>query len=160
MPGATANPDDEAKLQWYAGELADAIEVAIRPWVIAVVHVRAGPAMSADLEEAALSAGRDAVAEIAPTVRTLLEQDIDDQTTTPLSILRGLVPHAAAVLADADIPVPARDAHAVELHPEDAYDLTPGGFDDFGDDVQAAGIAWGAAKAHVHLQRRRNEGRR
>ena len=35
------------------------------------------------------------------------------------------------------------------------YDLTPGGFLDFGDDVQAAGLTWGAAKAHVHRHRRR-----
>jgi hypothetical protein len=53
-----------------------------------------------------------------------------------------------------------RDAEAVRQFPADPYDLTPMTFADLDPELAEAGIAWGAAKAHVHLARRRTGGRR
>ena len=43
---------------------------------------------------------------------------------------------------------------------DDDYDLIIADFADLTPDLAEAGIAWGAAKAHVVLARRRREGRR
>jgi hypothetical protein len=40
------------------------------------------------------------------------------------------------------------------------YDLTPASFADVDPALHEPGLVWGAAKAHVHLARRRREGRR
>ena len=40
------------------------------------------------------------------------------------------------------------------------YDLSPASFADLAPALKEPGLVWGAAKAHVHLSRRRAEGRR
>ena len=42
-----------------------------------------------------------------------------------------------------------------DVFPDDAYGLTPTTFLDFGQTAHELGIAWGAAKAHTHLSKRR-----
>jgi hypothetical protein len=59
------------------------------------------------------------------------------------------------VLAGAGVPPVARDPVAVEAFPDDPYDLTPGSLADLDPGLVEAGIAWGAAKAHTVLRRRR-----
>ena len=44
--------------------------------------------------------------------------------------------------------------------PDDVYDLAPATFDDVSPDLHDPGLRWGAAKAHVHLKRRRAAGQR
>ena len=52
-----------------------------------------------------------------------------------------------------------RDAFAVQQFPDDDYDLAPPSFADVDPGLQELALTWGAAKAHLHLSRRRREGR-
>jgi hypothetical protein len=143
-----------------AETLAVAIEDALPDWVVrAVVRVASDAGREPDAEtiEAARDAGKRARAEIGAAVRALLETDIDEQRTNPLSILRGAVRYPTQVLRDAGVPtVAGRDDFAVRAFPEDVYDLTPATWADIDPSLQDPGITWGAWKAHVHLSRRRD----
>ena len=59
------------------------------------------------------------------------------------------------VLAAAGVPPVARDAFKERAFPDDCYDLTPAGWIDVDDSLQAPGMAWGAWKAHAHRARHR-----
>ncbi len=146
--------DDELALKGHADTLARLLSEAIPGWVRSAVTERVridDPAHMALVERA----GEQARAELEPELYELLSLDIDEQSSTPLTIARRAAEHAGVVLESLGVPPINRDQHAQQLHPNDLYDLTPGGFVDFGDDVQTAGLTWGAAKAHVHKQRRR-----
>lgn len=148
--------EDEAALARYGQALAEGIERALPGWVVANVErllvAWFGVADPAVVEHAE-AAGSAASAEVGPQVRALLDQDVDQQRTTPLALVRGAVHHPTAVLADAGVPPVQRDALAVKQHPDDVYDLTPATFADLDPALHEAGLAWGAAKAHVHLKR-------
>ena len=131
-------------IQEHATALADAIEKALPDWVRRCTErfgVDAGDAPSR------------AVADLMPRLRALLEADIDAQRTTPLAILREAVRYPTEVLRAADVPPVGRDDNDRAMFPDDDYGLTPASFADFGDEVSAAGIAWGAAKAWTHKSR-------
>jgi hypothetical protein len=132
-----------------AQALGDAVESALPAWVEAAVATRLGRAGGPDAEVAA----QRARAEICPRLRALLAQDVDDQRTNPLAILREAVRYPTEVLRAAGAPPVERDDFARERFPDDDYDLTPATFADFGPGVFEAGIAWGAAKAWTHKQR-------
>ena len=88
-------------------------------------------------------------------MRGLLALDIDEQRTTPLSLLRGAVRYPTEVLRAAGVPRVVRDEAQERLFPDDDYDLAPASFADVSPDLADVGLAWGAAKAFTHLQRRR-----
>ena len=140
-----------------AAALADAIDDVLPRWVkrsvqriIVAWRGKADPEVMA----AAADAGRRARSEVGPRVRELLEADVDAQATTPLSILRGAVRYPTEVLLTAGVPPVARDEHQERLFPDDVYDLTPANFADVDPGLAEPGLAWGAAKAFTHLQRR------
>jgi hypothetical protein len=151
-PDADDERADDAALAAYATALAEGIAAAIGPWVIASVERGAG---GLDLAEEAAAAAEVARREVGGAVRDLLARDVDAQATTPLALVRGAVRHPTAVLASAGVAPVARDPVAVEAFPDDPYDLTPGSLADLAPDLTDAGIAWGAAKAHTVLRRRR-----
>jgi hypothetical protein len=161
--GTAANPSDDpgdaAALAGYAAALADAVVAALPAWVERSVSARyadwSGEATPAEVREAAVIAGRQAVVEVEPPLRDLLATDVDEQRTNPLAILRRAVRHPTSVLAQAGVPPVERDAHAERLFPDDLYDLGPAAFADLGPAVHEPGLVWGAAKAHVILRRRR-----
>lgn len=161
-PGPSA--DDIAALGSYARALADGVEAAIGPWVqrsVARVHESVtGRPLPDGFHERAAAAGRDATAVVGPRVRNLLALDIDDQRTGPLDCVREAVPWPTAVLRAAAVPLVDRDAFAVRMFPDDDYDLTPASFADLDPGLLEPGLVWGAAKAHVHLARRRASGQR
>lgn len=157
------DPDDAAVLARYAEALADAIERAIPGWVDRVVRGALdaqGIAVDDDLRAAIAAAGERARAEGAPRVRRLLATDVDEQAGTPLAVLRALVVHPTGVLRAAGARPVARDEFQARNFPDDVYDLTPAAFADVDPALHEPGLTWGAAKAHVHLARRRREGRR
>ena len=139
-----------------AKALADRSEAARPGWVersVDRIHrAWAGPAPAA-VTRAAAEAGAAAAAEIGPRVRALLEADIDDQSTTPLSIARGAVRYPTAVLRAAGVPPVQRDRVEEDLFPEDDYGLTPARLADIDAGLAEPGLAWGAAKAWVHRRR-------
>ena len=153
------NPADLEALAACAGALAEGIERALPGWVERSVRERAGGERG-DLVPAAAAAGRAAAAAVGPVVRALLALDVDAQRVNPLEVVRGAVRFPTAVLAEAGVAPLGRDEVRVRLFPDDAYDLAPATFADLDPDLGSAGIAWGAAKAHVILARRRSEGRR
>ncbi|MCP5026743.1 MAG: hypothetical protein GY929_10720 [Actinomycetia bacterium] len=138
----------------YAEALADAIEATVPGWVERCVAERSG---STDLAEAGRAAGETAAAETIPAVRRLLATDIDDQWTNPLALIRAAVVHPTRVLNEAGVPPIPRDEFAERAFPEDVYGLIPASFADVDPRLHEPGLAWGAAKAHAHLTRRRGD---
>ena len=116
--------------------------------------------MPLDVADAAHAAGARAAAEVGARLRALLAEDVDEQRTSPLSILRGAVRYPTEVLAAAGVPPVRRDEFAERAFPDDVYGLTPAAWRDLGDAVQDAGVVWGAWKAKTVLDRRRAEGLR
>ena len=148
--------DDAAEL------LADGVLAALPGWVercVAEACERAGVA-AAGLGEQARAAGEHCAAEIGPPLRELLATDVDEQQTTPLSVLRSAVRFPTQVLADGGVPAPERDDFDASRFPDDPYGLTPASFANIDPELGPVGIAWGAAKAFEVLQRRRTEGMR
>jgi hypothetical protein len=109
---------------------------------------------------AAAEAGRRAVAEVGAAVRDLLATDVDQQRANPLAVLRSAVRYPAEVLAAAGVPPVVRSPFDEEAFPTDVYGLTPATWSDIDPDLHERGLVWGAAKAHVVLQRRKTEGKR
>jgi hypothetical protein len=157
------DPADAAALARYAADLGDALERAVPAWVDRSVRrvleaqgIGVDGPLAAEIAGAAARAGDDA----GPRVRALLATDVDEQAGNPLAILRSVVAYPTAVLRAAGArPVP-RDEFAERNFPDDVYDLSPAAFADVDPALHEPGLVWGAAKAHVHLARRRREGRR
>ena len=143
--------DDEARLAELAEELADGIVAALPGWVARCIAARS---VGVAVDDAAVAAaGRRAAAEVGPRVRSLLAADIDEQRTGPLALVRHAVAYPASVLSAAGVAPVERDADAVRLFPDDAYDLSPASFAELHPDLRGPGLEWGAAKAHVHRRR-------
>lgn len=156
-----ADPADEAALAAHARALGDGIDAAIAPWVVACVERvhRAWTGVRDDaVSAAAADAGARARTEVVPRIRRLLDTDIDEQRTSPLAIVRDAVRFPTEVLTSAGVPPVVRDAVAEAQFPDDAYDLTPGSLAELDPSLREVAIAWGAAKAFVHLARRRAAG--
>lgn len=149
---------DLAALQRHAATLANGIEEALGPWVERCVRTRvedSGGVFTPELRDRTTVVGRAAVETIVPRIRALLELDIDAQPTGPLAIVRTAVVFPTEVLRSAGVPPVERDESARSMFPEDDYDLTPASFAELDPALTEVGIVWGAAKAHVHLARRR-----
>ncbi|MCU1449817.1 MAG: hypothetical protein JWP02_1987 [Acidimicrobiales bacterium] len=144
-------------MEEHADALADGIEAALPAWVERsvdrVLRAWAGTADVNAVRADAARAGRDAATEVGVQVRALLDADIDDQRTTPLSLVRAAVRYPTRVLRAAGVPPVVRDEHQERLFPEDVYDLAPANFADVDPALAEVGLAWGAAKAYEHLQR-------
>jgi hypothetical protein len=141
---------DIERLDGYARALADGIEAALPGWVVRSVERRA-----TGLRAEAEAAGQRARAEVGPQVRSLLGTDVDRQWTNPLQLVRRAVVYPTAVLQRAGVPPVARDSFVERVFPDDVYDLSPASFAELDPTLAEAGIEWGAAKAHVVIQRRR-----
>jgi hypothetical protein len=160
-----ANPDDPADLEAlerYGSELVHAIEIALPAWVQRSVAARWAEQrddaeLPAPVQDAARDAAAAAVDDVLPPLRALLAEDVAEQRSNPLSLVRRAVVHPTRVLAAAGIEPVDRDAEASRLFPDDVYDLVPATFADLDQSVLEPGIAWGAAKAHVLLRRRRED---
>ena len=159
MPSGEKPLEGAAAVARYGERLAAAVEAALAPWVRAAVEARFGGPVPPELEAEVTEAAQRAVADVGSRLRELLALDIDDQWTNPLSIVRTAVGYPNAILAGAGVEPMGRDATEVAMNPEDIYGLAPAAFGDLGADVHEPGLVWGAAKAHLHLQRRRGEDR-
>ena len=139
-------------------ELVQALESALPEWVIDCVEKisvawegQTRPQLLAEAEQAA----KKCYDEVMPDLRALLLTDIDSQFVSPLSLIRKAVSFPTKVLRDNNVPEVNRDEFAIRNFPEDVYDLSPASFGDLNEELHVLGIAWGAAKAHTHLQRRK-----
>ena len=145
--------DDEATLQVYAALLVDSIDDALPRWVRRCVarYVTVDRTLEADV----LRAAQQARACVVPALRSLLSSDVDAQRVNPLAVVRDAVRFPTDVLMRAGVSPEARDPFASRNFPDDVYDLSPMSFGEIDPAVQEPGLLWGAAKAHVFLQRRR-----
>ncbi len=144
-----SSPTDAESIEPYARALGDSLVAGLPAWVEQAIVTRTASASAAEIA----STQAQALDLVETDLRAFLASDIDEQTTTPLAIARRVVAPVTALLAANDVAPAQRDDHARAMHPDDTFDLMPGGFVDFGDEVQSAGIAWGAAKAHIHMKR-------
>ena len=87
--------------------------------------------------------------------RNLRLLDTDQQWTNPLSLIRSAINYPNRILAAAGVAEADRDDQSARFQPEDVYDLAPASFADLDPELHDLGISWGAAKAHLHLQRHR-----
>ena len=88
----------------------------------------------------------------------LLTTDVDEQRTTPLSLLRDAVREPTRLLQELGaVPPSSPDGGRF---PDDVYGLGPATWSDVDPSLHEPGLAWGAWKAMTVLTRRRDEGLR
>jgi hypothetical protein len=80
-------------------------------------------------------------------LESLFSLPASDQRQSPLELYRSALAFPTEALGRSGVPPVPRDPTAVDLFPDDLYDLAPGGSLRLGDEVRAAHIAWGATKA-------------
>lgn len=97
--------------------------------------------------------------QVVPLLRALLSADIDEQHTTPLSVIRDALPIMTALLHRVGVSPAIRDDQQRRQFPDDDYDLAPASFADIDVSLGGPALEWGAAKAFVHKQRHGNERR-
>jgi hypothetical protein len=141
------------RVEPHATALADAVVAALPGWVERSVARRIGGDADPAVLAAARDAGRRAAAEVGEAVRTLVALDIDDQRSTPLTLLRAAVRYPTEVLQAAGVPPVERDPIQIRLLPDDLYDLSPASFADVDPALREPGLMWGAAKALAHRRR-------
>lgn len=147
---------DDDKLEQFAEQLLAGLQAHTAGWVSSVISARVLDTRVTELVENLTGDIDRVLVEVAQ----LLRADIDAQGANPLAIIRSLVPSLTQVLQNEGVAEVVRDPDAMRLFPGDVFDLTPGAFSDVHPELHMPGLAWGAAKAHVHLQRRRAEGQR
>lgn len=152
---------DDLDIETVASALLDAVVEATPSWVKrSVGHIVASQGLAVDDShtDRVADAGDRAQRYIETHLGELLRTDIDQQRSTPLTIVRDAARFPVEVLHAAG----AREVHRIDVDrwafPNDPFGVTPASLADMGPAVHEAGIAWGAAKAHVHLRRRRDEG--
>ena len=153
QPDATL-ADDEARLAAFATELANRIDAAIPRWVERSLREKGGVGfVEADVVPVA-DATRDA---IMPALRRILSADVDAGAGSPLAALRAGVGPMTERLTVWGAARPPRDEFQERQFPGDPYELGPAAFADVDPDLHEPGLVWGAARAHVHLRRRREQ---
>lgn len=149
--------DDEAKLADYARGLAEATDAELDGWIRRSVADRAPADVApADLEQVTATAIAAARSHVLPRLRILLAADIAEQRTGPLDMLRSAVRFATAALDELGARPVERGEFEERTFPDDRFDLSPASFADVAPALHEPGLLWGAAKAHVHLRRRRD----
>jgi hypothetical protein len=138
----------------YAQALHAAAVAALPRWVQRCVR-----SLASGLDDEAAEAGRRAALDVGERLRALLDTDIDEQRTNPLSVLRGAVVYPTEVLTAAGVAPVARDAFVERAFPDDIYNLVPASWRDIDESLQEPGLVWGAWKAKQFLERRRAEGK-
>jgi hypothetical protein len=140
----------------HATRLAEAVSAAVPGWVersVDRVLALTGTAPTPAVAEQAAEAARRAQAEVSAALNELLEADIDEQPTTPLTIVRRAVVYPTDVLREAGVAPVARDDTRRRLFPDDDYDLSPAALSELDEALTEPALAWGASKAYAHLQR-------
>lgn len=137
--------EDDTRYAEIAASLLSAIDRALAPWVEQTLNARGltDPA-TVTATVAAVRAGA------LPDLEQLLAADIDRHRSTPLEILRRAATPMTEVLAAHGL---QRDPRALE--DRDPFQIGPMTWSDLNEEVAEAGMTWGAAKAHIHISRRK-----
>lgn len=159
---AGVDPADEARFAEISAALVAAVEQAVPAWIERLIVGRVqqwSGHVSPEVVATAATAGTAASADVVPRMQALVETDLDDQRTNPLSLLRDTTRFAHDVLADLGVPAVARDQFSTRSFPDDSYGLVPAAWEDVDPALHELGLAWGAAKAFLFKARRRAEGK-
>lgn len=99
-----------------------------------------------------------AAAELLDRLAELLGTDVDEQRTTPLTLMRESVAAPTELLREAGaVPPSTPDA---DRFPDDVYRIGPATWSDVDPSLHEPGLTWGAWKAMTVLARRRDDGLR
>lgn len=153
-----SSAEDEAAFLRFGAELAALVAEALPGWVersVAAVLDEQGIEPTGAIRAEAAAAGVAARDDVAPRLRALLATDLDEQATGPLALLREAVRYPTDVLVAAGAAPVARDEFDQRAFPGDLFALAPAAFGDLDERLAEPGIRWGAAKAYLHLARRR-----
>ncbi len=142
--------DDLAAYRQYGEALVDAVRAELPGRCAALVRRLTGDAPDPGTEQAIDRVVADAVTRL----EVLVSADPAEPLSGPLERLRSATHPLTARFDELGVTPPTRDAMDIELRPDDRYGLGPMTFADLGPRTHEAGIAWGAAKAHLHLRRR------
>ncbi len=160
-PGRSGDRIDELDpVAPYAADLIAAVGRVTAQWVVRSVVETADavhPGAGAALVGEAARVGEQARVELVERLTELLGRDVEAQPRGPLVVLRDAVSFPTEGLRAAGIPAVDRDEVEVRAFPDDVYGLVPASFADFHPDLSDPGVAWGAAKAHVIMARRRGQ---
>jgi len=150
--------EDEARLVGYAADLADAIDAALPTWVERALRARAGAGGVPFVAEEVGDVVDETRAVVMAEVRAVLGADVDAAGGSPLAVLRRGVGPMTDCLRRWGAARPPRDEFHERRFPDDPYELGPASFADLAPELHEPGLLWGAARAHVHLRRRRDAG--
>lgn len=152
-------PTDDELLVRAAQDLLDAVDSTVGAWVERCVSdtcAAAGVVLDDRTRALTAEAAGRCRHEVVDELGRLLGADVDEQRGTPLQVLRAAVRFPTEVLAAVGVAPVERDEFDRLAFPQDRYGLTPAGFADVDASLAEHGITWGAAKAYVHLARRRD----
>ena len=148
-------------LEQASERLVDGVVEALPSWAEREVRrlldawARHAPVDRDGIAAAARRAGEAAAQRVGAELRLLFGLDPGDQRVTPLQVVRSAHVEVAPVLEAAGLPHVERDDFAERALPDDHYGLAPDTLADLGgEELNDAHLAWGAAKAAVHLARR------
>jgi hypothetical protein len=111
---------------------------------------RTPPDARVDAERAAVGAGRAASERIVDELRDLFARDVEQQSRTPLEIVRSAYREPTAVLAAVGVAPVVRDEFDERAWPDDRYGLVVHDLGDLGDaELAPLQMVWGLAKAKL-----------
>lgn len=147
--------EDEKRLGTYAAILAERIDRVLDDWVLrSLTKAARQGGVSVAVDE--IADVQTATREVAmPELRRLLSSDVDAAAGNPLAALRGSVGPMTEALQRWGAARPPSDEFRQRQFPADPYQLGPAAFSDLAAELHQPGLEWGAARAHVHLRRRR-----
>lgn len=149
--------EDEATLRSIAAELLAGIDASLDRWIERGLNERsAGQRGGLDAEVIG-----DVVAKtraiVMGDVERVLTADVDAGAGNPLAVLRDGVGPMTDALQAAGCEPATRDPFHQQAFPNDPYGLGPASFADVDEQLHELGLRWGAARAHIHLRRRREQ---
>ena len=151
---------EDERVNEYPQQLADAVQAVLASWLVRCVTdtARTSPSgLTTAILELADDMSRSASAVVMQELYELLDTDVDAQRANPLSVMRAAVRYPTEVLHAAGVAPVRRDAFAVRNFPDDIYNLSPAAWGDIDESLLEPGLVWGAWKAKVVLERRRDQ---
>lgn len=158
----SSHADDERRFAEIAATLSDAIIAAVPLWMLRTAEekaARSGVSLDRIDRDRIGAVATMLAAELAPRLEASLTADVDAGAPSPLAVLRSANGPLNDVLDELGVTPGSRDPFLAERFPDDHHDVGPAAFGDLDESVHEPGLMWGAARAHIHLSRRREIGR-
>jgi len=145
--------EDEARLARIAADLEAGLDAALPGWLRQTSKTLC-PTVEPEALENAIA---ETMAEFSPRLSAVLHADVDAGAGNPLAVVRSSTARVTALLQAAGARPAARDEFDARAFPDDVFGFGPSAFADIDASLHEVGLVWGAARAHVHLRRRREQ---